>query len=328
MPKRIIFQFEDDLDYQIQAIHSTVELFRELSRHVEKIYLGLRKNLMQRSIYKFKIDKDKFIDDCIFQINQSLLFKKAKNEYKVETGRAKFNRSQMFVMEELAYGDKELEVEISSDSKSDFEIANFIMYHTMLPRLAIFKILQGVTKRELLNNQDILDEVTQLIKGILNDTKASNITSYEVINGYELDERNIFELDTIIEADFEQEWRVFKAKSDRSSVMNEYYNYSNGCRPFMMNYLKDGACSLSNNLSENSIRPLVVGRKNWLFCDTPAGADASMKIYSMIETAKANELDPLKYLSFLLEHRPGAEMSDEELEQFAPWSKLAQETCK
>ena len=39
-------------------------------------------------------------------------------------------------------------------------------------------------------------------------------------------------------------------------------NYSNGCRPFMMNYLKDGACSLSNNLSENSIRPLVVGRKN------------------------------------------------------------------
>lgn len=105
-------------------------------------------------------------------------------------------------------------------------------------------------------------------------------------------------------------------------------NYSNGCRPFMMNYLKDGACSLGNNLSENSIRPLVVCRKNWLFCDTPAGADASMKIYSMIETAKANELDPLKYLSFLLEHRPGAEMSDEELEQFAPWSKLAQETCK
>jgi hypothetical protein len=105
-------------------------------------------------------------------------------------------------------------------------------------------------------------------------------------------------------------------------------NYSNGCRPFMMNYLKDGACSLSNNLSENSIRPLVVGRKNWLFCDTPAGADASMKIYSMIETAKANELDPLKYLSFLLEHRPSAEMSDGELEQFAPWSKLAQETCK
>lgn len=53
-----------------------------------------------------------------------------------------------------------------------------------------------------------------------------------------------------------------------------------------------------------------------------------MKIYSMIETAKANQLDPLKYLSFLLEHRPSAEMADEELKQFATWSELTQETCK
>ena len=255
----------------------------------EKIYLGLRKNLMQRSIYKFKIDKDKFIDDCIFQINQSLLFKKAKNEYKVETGRAKFNRSQMFVMEELAYGDKELEVEISSDSKSDFEIANFIMYHTMLPRLAIFKILQGVTKRELLNNQDILDEVTQLIKGIHNDTKASNITSYEVINGYELDERNIFELDTITEADFEQEWRVFKAKSDRSSAMNEYYKLDS-----------EGESKFAHKLENNENVLLFTKLKKGEFViDTPYGnyspdwavvcrkealKDSSIGIYFIVET--------------------------------------------
>ena len=96
----------------------------------------------------------------------------------------------------------------------------------------------------------------------------------------------------------------------------------------MMNYLKDGACSLSNNLSENSIRPLVVGRKNWLFSDTPAGAKASMNVYSMIETAKANELDPLKYLSFLLEHRPSADMSDDELASLAPWSEEASKVCK
>ena len=100
-------------------------------------------------------------------------------------------------------------------------------------------------------------------------------------------------------------------------------NYSNGCRSYMMNYLKDGACSRSNNLSENSIRPPAVGRKNWLFSDTPAGADTSMKIYSMIETAKANELDPHKYLSFLLKHRPSVEMSDDDLEQLALWSKSA-----
>lgn len=255
----------------------------------EKIYLGLRKNLMQRSIYRFKIDKDKFIEDCIFQINQSLLFKKAKNEYKVETGRAKFNISQMFVMEELAYGDKELEVEISSDPKSDFEIANFIMYHTMLPRLAIFKILQGVTKRELLNNQDILDEVTQLIKGILNDTKASNITSYEVINGYELDERNIFELDTITEADFEQEWRVFKAKSDRSSAMNEYYKLDS-----------EGESKFAHRLENNeNVLLFTKLKKGGFVIDTPYGnyspdwavvcrkdalKDPSIGIYFIVET--------------------------------------------
>ena len=96
----------------------------------------------------------------------------------------------------------------------------------------------------------------------------------------------------------------------------------------MMNYLKDGACSLSNNLSENSIRPLVVGRKNWLFSDTPAGAKASMNVYSMIETAKENELDPLKYLTFLLENRPNANMSEDELAKLAPWSEEAKKKCK
>ena len=263
----------------------------------EKIYLGLRKNLMQRSIYKFKIDKDKFIDDCIFQINQSLLFKKAKNEYKVETGRAKFNTSQMFVMEELTYGDKELEVEISSDPKSDFEIANFIMYHTMLPRLAIFKILQGITKRELLNNQDILDEVTQLIKRILNDTKASNITSYEVINGYELDERNIFELDTITEADFEQEWRVFKAKSDRSSAMNEYYKLDS-----------EGESKFAHKLENNeNVLLFTKLKKGGFVIDTPYGN------YSpdwAVVCRKEDLKDPSIGLYFIVETKAGKTWAD------------------
>ena len=47
----------------------------------------------------------------------------------------------------------------------------------------------------------------------------------------------------------------------------------------MMTYLEDGRCSISNNLSENSIRPVTVGRRNWLFCDTTDGADASMMVY-------------------------------------------------
>ena len=104
-------------------------------------------------------------------------------------------------------------------------------------------------------------------------------------------------------------------------------NYTNGCRPYLKNYLKDGACSLSNNLSENAIRPVVMGRKNWLFSDSQDGANASMVIYSLIETAKANDIDPEKYLEYLLECRPSADSSDEELEQLAPWSKATREAC-
>ena len=104
-------------------------------------------------------------------------------------------------------------------------------------------------------------------------------------------------------------------------------NYTNGCRPYLKNYLKNGACSLSNNLSENAIRPIVMGRKNWLFSDTQDGADASMVIYSLIETAKENGINPEKYLEYLLENRLSAEMSDEELERFAPWDESTREQC-
>jgi len=56
----------------------------------------------------------------------------------------------------------------------------------------------------------------------------------------------------------------------------------------MMTYLEDAHCSLSNNISENSLRPLTCGRKNWLFSDTTAGAHASMIVCSLIEMAKAD----------------------------------------
>ena len=255
----------------------------------EKLYLGLRKNLMKKSIYKFKIDKDQFIENCAFEINKLLLFKKAKNEYKVTTGRAKFNDSAMFVMEETKYGDKELEVEISSEPKSDFEIVNFIMFHTMLPRLAIFKILQGIEKRKLLDNQDILDEVTQLIIKILNDAKAANITSYEIINGYELDERNIFELDTISEEDFEQEWRVFKAKSDRSSAMNEYYKLdSEGESTFAHKLENNENVLLFTKLKKGGFvidTPYGNYSPDWaIICKREALSDKNVGIYFIVET--------------------------------------------
>ena len=67
--------------------------------------------------------------------------------------------------------------------------------------------------------------------------------------------------------------------------------YANNQKPYMENYLLDGRCALSNNAAENAIRPFTVGRKNWLFADTPKGADASVAVYSLVETAKAKDDD-------------------------------------
>jgi transposase len=83
-------------------------------------------------------------------------------------------------------------------------------------------------------------------------------------------------------------------------------------------YLADGRLRISNALAENAIRPFAVGRKNWLFADTPRGAKASAIIYSLIETAKANGLEPFAYLRYVLRHIGAAE-TVEQLEALLPW---------
>ena len=79
-----------------------------------------------------------------------------------------------------------------------------------------------------------------------------------------------------------------------------------------------------NNLSENAIRPFAVGRKNWLFSSSVDGANASAVVYTMVEMAKAHGLNIYGYLKFLLEHRPGKDMTDEQLAELAPWSEKLQ----
>ena len=75
-------------------------------------------------------------------------------------------------------------------------------------------------------------------------------------------------------------------------------------------YLEDGRLRIDNNLVENAIRPFAVGRKNWLFSGSPRGAKASAAFYSLIETAKANGLEPYAYLRFLFERLPYAKSKD------------------
>ena len=93
---------------------------------------------------------------------------------------------------------------------------------------------------------------------------------------------------------------------------------------WLMNVFLDGRLELSNNRAERAVRPFAVGRKNWLFSNTPKGADASAAVYSIVETAKANGLRPFPYLKFLLERLPfGVPVQD-----CLPWSPAVQNLCK
>jgi transposase len=87
----------------------------------------------------------------------------------------------------------------------------------------------------------------------------------------------------------------------------------------LMVYCSNGELNISNILAENAIRPFVIGRKAWLFSDTPKGAQASAIHYSLIETAKANGLEPYAYLSQVLKALPYAD-TVEKIEALLPWN--------
>ncbi len=108
----------------------------------------------------------------------------------------------------------------------------------------------------------------------------------------------------------------------KGSALGKAVTYAQNQKPYMENYLLDGRCSLSNNAAENAIRPFTVGRKNWLFADTPKGANASTAVYSIVETAKANGLNVYTYLEYLLLYMPDTDWQNhpEDLEELMPWN--------
>jgi transposase len=80
---------------------------------------------------------------------------------------------------------------------------------------------------------------------------------------------------------------------------------------YLKNYLLDGSLNISNILVENTIRPFAIGRKNWLFSASVSGARASAMYYSLIETAKRNDIEPFYYLTNMLEKLPQAKTVDD-----------------
>jgi len=91
-------------------------------------------------------------------------------------------------------------------------------------------------------------------------------------------------------------------------------------------FLLDGRLEIDNNRSERSIKPFVISRKNFLFCITPRGAKASAITFSLIESAKENDLKPFEYLEYLLKELPSATTKD--LDRFMPWSEDIPDYCR
>jgi transposase len=110
------------------------------------------------------------------------------------------------------------------------------------------------------------------------------------------------------------------------SALGKAVTYLFGQRPYLENVYKDGRAELSNNRAERSIKPFVIGRKNWMFSSSPKGAKASSVIYSIIETAKLNKLKPFEYLKHIFTRMPN--ISPDEYRSLLPWSETLPEICK
>lgn len=144
------------------------------------------------------------------------------------------------------------------------------------------------------------------------------------------------------------EERLEKRRTEAKTVLDEYFDwirqhgpvvlpksllgiafgYAANQEKYLRNYLKDGRLEISNNRAERAVKPFVIGRRNWLFANTSAGANASAVIYSIVETAKENGLIPFAYLEYLLEEMPNLDKTGKTIADMLPWSDSLPQKCR
>ena len=116
-----------------------------------------------------------------------------------------------------------------------------------------------------------------------------------------------------------QQWiEKHLSHSPPSMPIGKALTYLHNQWPRLIRYLDNGAYPVDNNLAENAVRPFAIGRKNGMFANSQAGAKASANLYSLIETAKANNLNPYDYLKVIFTRLPNCQ-TVEEIEMLLPW---------
>jgi transposase len=118
-----------------------------------------------------------------------------------------------------------------------------------------------------------------------------------------------------------KEWLDFNYARQKTlpDLLATAVKYAYNQWPKLINYLLEAELTPDNNEAERTVRPFTVGRKNWLFYKCPEGAESGCRMYSLIETAKLNELNPQKYLEYVFEKIPLA-ASREDWEALLPWN--------
>lgn len=155
--------------------------------------------------------------------------------------------------------------------------------------------------------------------------KIRKIFKAEKLDPEKLSEKSEYSLDEIAEirknksaelvVDFFEFCNKNQGLSLPKSLLGRAFTYALNQRSTLETFLENPQIELTNNAAERAVKPFVIGRKNWLFCYSPAGAQSSAIIYSVIETAKANGLNPSAYLEDVFENIRSGKSVDELL----PW---------
>ena len=108
-------------------------------------------------------------------------------------------------------------------------------------------------------------------------------------------------------------------KAQKDSQLDKAIKYMLSSEQEFKNYISDGHIEMTNNISERAIKPFVIDRKNFLFSNTQNGAESSLIFFSLQQTARANGLNPIEYIKYVIDNI-GSNPSDEKLESLLPWN--------
>ena len=140
----------------------------------------------------------------------------------------------------------------------------------------------------------------------------------------ERQERRLKESKPIMNEFFQWAESVLSQQTSKTTLSTAL-SYALNQRAYLSAFLRDPRLEISNNRAERAIRPFVVGRKNWLFAQSPNGAEASAIVYSIIETAVANGLVPFDYLKYIFSNLPNIDPHN--LDDFLPWAQKVKDCC-